>query len=257
MLLKNKNAVIYGAGGSLGGAMARAFAKEGANVFVSGRNMAPLEIVVKDILASGGKAEAAVVDALNEKAVKDYIDAITKKAGSVDISYNAIGVEAVQGIPLYEMKVEDFMDTLKIGMTSQLITSSAAAKHMIKNGSGVILFLSATPGGIAYPSTGGFGVLCNALEGFSRNLAAELGPKGVRVVGMRSAGSPDSAVFKNAVQDSPAIMEARLKEMVDDTMLKRLPLMREITNVAVFLASDLASGMTGTTANITCGTTMD
>ncbi|HMC87398.1 MAG TPA: SDR family oxidoreductase [Chitinophagaceae bacterium] len=257
MLLKNKNAVIYGAGGSLGGAMARAFAKEGANVFVSGRNMAPLEIVVKDILASGGKAEAAVVDALNEKAVNDYVDAITSKAGSVDISYNAIGVEAVQGIPLYEMKVEDFMDTLKIGMTSQLITSSAAAKHMIKNGSGVILFLSATPGGIAYPATGGFGVLCNALEGFSRNLAAELGPKGVRVVGMRSAGSPDSAVFKNAVQDRPAIMEPRLKEMIDDTMLKRLPLMREITNVAVFLASDLASGMTGTTANITCGTTMD
>jgi len=105
--------------------------------------------------------------------------------------------------------------------------------------------------------TGGFGVLCNAIEGFSRNLAAELGPAGVRVVCMRSGGSPDSKVFEEAKLKNPDVMKARLKEMENATMLKRLPLMQEITNVAIFLVSDMASGMTGTSANITCGTTAD
>jgi len=157
MLLKNRNAVIYGAGGSLGGAVARAFALEGANVFLAGRTMIPLEAVANDIIASGGHAVAAIVDALEEKAVKAYVDAIVKKAGSIDISFNAIGVEDVQGIPLYEMGIEDFMRPITIAMKSQLITASAAARHMIKNGKGVILFLTATPAGKAYPLTGGFG----------------------------------------------------------------------------------------------------
>jgi 3-oxoacyl-[acyl-carrier protein] reductase len=256
MLLKNKNAVIYGAGGSLGGAVARAFAAEGAHVFLAGRTMAPLETVAKDIIDNGGNAEASAVDALNEKEVKDYVDSIVQKTGSIDISFNAIAMADVQGIPLYEMTVEDFMRPLDIGMKSQLITASAAAKYMIKKGSGVILSLTATPAGKAYAMTGGFGVVCNAIEGFSRNLAAELGPKGVRVVCMRSAGSIDSAVFKNAMKEGN-LPAARIKEMMDDTMLKRLPLMREIASTAVFLVSDMASGMTGTTANITCGTTMD
>lgn len=256
MLLKNKNAVIYGAGGSLGGAVARAFAAEGAHVFLAGRTMATLEKVVKDITDSGGNARASVVDALNEKGVKDYVDSIVQKTGSIDISFSAIAMADVQGIPLCEMTVEDFIRQLDIGMKSQLITASAAAKYMIKKGSGVILSLTATPAGKAYAMTGGFGVVCNAIEGFSRNLAAELGPKGVRVVCMRSAGSIDSAVFKNAMEEGN-LPTARIKEMMEDTMLKRLPLMREIASTAVFLVSDMASGMTGTTANITCGTTMD
>jgi len=257
MLLKNKNALIYGAGGSLGGAVARAFAFEGAAVFLAGRTMAPLEAVAKDIIASGGLAETAIVDALDEKEVKDYVDAIAKKAGTIDISFNAIAMEDVQGIPLYEMAVEDFMRPITIGMKSQLITASAAAKHMIKNGAGVILSLTATPAGKAYALTGGFGPACSAIEAFSRNLAAELGPKGIRVVCMRSAGSPDSVVFKKAIAKERTLAKTIIKEIENDTMLKRLPLMSEIASVAVFLVSDMASGMTGTTANITCGTAMD
>lgn len=257
MLLKDKNAIIYGAAGSLGSAIAKGFAKEGARLFLAGRTLAPLEEIAKEITGNGGMAEISAVDALDEKAVKEYVDTIIQKHGHVDISFNSIATEAVQGIPLYEMATDDFMHPLRAIMQSQFITASAAAKHMIKQGSGVILFLTATPAGIAYPLTGGFGVLCNAIEGFSRNLAAELGPAGVRVVCMRSGGSPDSKVFKEAKLKNPDVMKARLKEMENATMLKRLPLMQEITNVAIFLASDMASGMTGTSANITCGTTVD
>src|SRR5260370_38025604 len=90
MLLKNKNAVIYGAGGAVGGAVARAFAREGAKVFLTGRNLGPVEKVAKEIIAAGGAAEAAQVDALDEQAVENHASAVAKKAGTVDISFNAI-----------------------------------------------------------------------------------------------------------------------------------------------------------------------
>lgn len=257
MLLKDKNAVVYGAAGSLGSAIAKAFAKEGARLFLSGRTAQSLEQLANEIMAAGGQASVACVDASDENAVKEYTNSIVEKHTTIDISFNAIATDVVQGVPLYEMEVDDFMRPLQVIMKSQLITAAAAANHMINQGSGVILFLTATPAGIAYPFTGGFGVLCNAIEGFSRNLAAELGTKGVRVACMRSGGSPDSRVFEEAKIKNPDLMKARLKEMEDHTMLKRLPLMNEVASVAVFLASDMARGMTGTSANITCGTTVD
>ncbi len=257
MLLKNKNAVIYGAGGSIGGAVARAFAREGATVFLAGRTPASLKAVAKDISAMGGRAETAIVDALDEKAVNKHLTGIIKKAGRIDISFNVIGLDDVQGIPLAEMSLEDFTRPIFISMRAQFITAKAAAKYMMKQGTGVILSLTATPSAKAYALTGGFGPACNAMEGFVRNLAAELGPSDIRVVCMRSAGSPDSAVFIKAMAEEKILAKSAIKDIADDTMLKRLPLMAEIASVATFLVSDMASGMTGTVANVTCGTTMD
>jgi 3-oxoacyl-[acyl-carrier protein] reductase len=255
MLLKNKNAVIYGAGGSIGGAVARAFAREGTKVFLAGRTHAPIEAVAKDIIASGGFAETAIVDALDEKAVDEYVDAIVKKAGTIDISFNAIALNDTQGTPIVEMLMDDFTRPVMIAMKTQFLTSKAAGRHMIKNGSGVILFITATPAGKAFPLVGGFGPACSAIEGFSRNLAAELGPHGIRVICLRSAGSPDSSVFIEAVKHQGTPAKTAIQNLVNDTMLRKLPLMAEIANVAAFMVSDQASGMTGTTVNVTCGTT--
>lgn len=259
MILTNKIAVIYGAGGSLGGAVARAFAREGARVFLAGRTQSSLDAVAKDILALGGKAETAIVDALDEKAVTDFTDAVVAKAGTIDISYNAIGWQDVQGIPIVDMSLSDFEQPIHAAMRTQFLTAKAVGKHMIKQKAGVILSVSATPAGKAYAFVGGFGPACSALEGFSRNLADELGPYGVRVVGIRSAGSPDSAVFLEALANENSGPEPynAIQGLIDDTMLKKLPLMAEIASTAVFLVSDMASGMTGTFANVTCGTTRD
>lgn len=259
MILTDKTAVIYGAGGSLGGAVARAFAREGARVFLAGRTQSSLDTVAKDILALGGKAETALVDALDEKAITDFTDAVVAKAGRIDISFNAIGLEDVQGIPIVEMSLKDFTQPIHVAMQTQFLTAKAAGKHMIKQKGGVILSISATPAGKAYAFVGGFGPACSALEGFSRNLADELGPYGIRVVGIRSAGSPDSAVFLKAMEEEVKGPEPynAIQALIDDTMLKKLPLMAEIASTAVFLVSDQASGMTGTFANVTCGTTRD
>lgn len=254
-MLQNKNAVIYGAGGSLGSTIAKAFAAAGTTVFLSGRTLASVQKVADEILAIGGKAHVAQVDAMDEDAVNNHISNIIQQAGTVDISFNLIDLQVVQNKPLVDIPVTDFVRPVTIAMQSHFITTTAAARIMMKQGSGVILSLTATPGGIGYPFTGGFAPACAALEGFSRNLAAELGIYGIRVVNIRSAGSPDSKVFADAIAADPNGMKVVLDKMENDTMLKKLPLMSDIANTAVFLASGLAGAITGVTVDVTCGTT--
>jgi 3-oxoacyl-[acyl-carrier protein] reductase len=255
MILQNKNAIIYGAGGSLGGAVAKALASAGARLFLTGRNLSAVQKVADEILASGGSAEAEQVDAMDEKAVNGHIAMAVKKAGKIDISFNLIDLKVVQNMPLVDMTVEDFVRPSAIAMRSHFLTATAAGKVMMKQGSGVILSLTATPGGIGYPFTAGFAPACAAMESFYRNLAAELGIYGVRAVNIRSGGSPDSKVFADAIAGNPEGMAVVLRTMEADTMLKQLPLMADIANTAVFLASDMAGKITGVTVDVTCGTT--
>src|SRR5687767_7039373 len=221
-MLQHKNAIIYGAGGSLGGAVAKAFAVAGAKVFLTGRTAGSLEKVANEILASGGSAEVAQVDALNEKAINSHLEQVLQQAGTVDISFNATGTSVVQNIPLTSMAMDDFIHPLTSMMQTRFLTAIAAGKIMMKQGSGVILSLTATPGGIGYPYTGGFAPACTAIETLAQNLASELGVYGVRVVNMRSGGSPDSGVFKQAIDQDPQGMELVLRKMKADTMLKKL-----------------------------------
>jgi 3-oxoacyl-[acyl-carrier protein] reductase len=253
MMLHDTNAIVYGAGGSLGGAVAKALAREGATVFVTGRTLATVERLAADITANGGKAEAAAVDALDTGAVDRYLSQLKRRGLSLDVSFDAIGLEDLQGTALIDMQLEDFMRPVRIAMQTQFITCTAAARIMKEQRSGVILSLTATPGGIGYPQVGGFGPACCAIESFSRNLAAEIGPFAVRVVNIRSAGSPDSRVFQEALDTKDG--EAFLEKIKDDTMLKDLPAMDDIANVATFLASSLAAKITGVTVDVTCGTT--
>ena len=255
MLLQNKNAVIYGGGISLAGAVARTMAREGANIFLAGRNAASLIKVKNDIIQAGGKAEVAELDAMDEGAVNQHLTAVAKAGGSVDIAFNLIGINNIQNIPLAEMHLHDFVAPVNDSMITHFLTATAAARIMIRQRSGVILSLTATPGGVAYPLTGGFGVACCAIEGFSRNLASEVGPHGVRVVNIRSAGSPDSRPFVEAIVNMPDQVKPVLQKMENDTMLKKLPLMEDIANVAVFLSSPLSAKITGVTIDVTVGTT--
>ena len=255
MLLQNKNAIIYGAGGSLGGAIAKALAGAGARVFLTGRHLDSVQRTADEIHAAGGVAESAEVDAFDEMAINSHLQKILQKAGTVDISFNAVGVDVVQNIPLLEIGVDDFVGPITLTMRTRYLTAKAAGKAMMQQGSGVILSLTATPGGIGYPYTGGFAPACCAMESFSRNLASELGIYGVRVVNIRSGGSPDSKVFKEAIDRNPKEMEPILRTMKEDTMLKKMPLMADIADAAVFLASDMAGKITGVTLDVTCGTT--
>lgn len=255
MLLQNKNAVIYGAGGSLGGAVARALARAGARVFLTGKKLSSLQTLEQEILTSGGKAEAFEVDAMDEQAINNHLAGIISRNYTVDISFNAIGWQDTQDIPLVEMTLADFIRPVTIAMHTQFLTATAAARQMIKQMSGVILSLTATPGGIGYPKVGGFGPACCAVESFSRDLASEVGVHGVRVINIRSAGSPDSRPFVEALRNGGDEVKGFITKLEEDTMLKKLPLMADIANVATFLASDSAGKITGVTIDVTSGAT--
>src|SRR5262252_3413953 len=105
MLLEHKNALIYGAGGDVGSAVARAFAREGARLFLSGRTLGKVEAVAADIIGGGGVAEAAQVDAVDEQAVEKYVAAVVARAGAIDISFVAISIahELPNRAPLLEL----------------------------------------------------------------------------------------------------------------------------------------------------------
>jgi 3-oxoacyl-[acyl-carrier protein] reductase len=263
MLLEDKRAVIYGGGGAVGGAVARAFAREGAHVFLAGRTLAPLEEVAEEIRSAGGVAETAQVDALDETAVEKHADAVAEKAGGIDVSFNAIMNDDVQGTPLAEMPFEHFARPITKPMKNQFLTARAVARHMAKQGSGVILTIT---GGDreAVPDLGGTLVTWAAIEAQCRQWACELGPQGVRVVWLRTTGIPETIPDTgDAVGDlgtgygEGMTREEVIAGMREETMLKRLPTLAELGNAATFIASDQASAMTATFANITCGSFLD
>jgi 3-oxoacyl-[acyl-carrier protein] reductase len=269
MLLERKNAVVYGAGGAIGSAVARAFAREGANVFLAGRTLARLDRVARRIRAGGGVAEAAQLDALDERAVNAHAEAVVRKAGRLDVSFNAIGIRGdLQGTPVVEMTTESFAVPIVFGTTTCFVTARAAARQMLERKSGTILMLTASASRLSGPFMGGFGVACAAIEAFSRSLAGELGPHNVRVLCLRSEGIPETWAdeFETGVVGNwdPTGDPRKLRTRAEfqaflegKTLLRRLPTLAELANVAAFVASDRASAMTATVANLTCGGVVD
>lgn len=187
-LLQGKAAIVYGGGGGIGTGVARTFAREGARVFLAGRTRKALEAVARDIISDGGSAKVAVVDALDEQAVDDHLRDVASEAGSVDVSFNLISRGDMQGTPLVEMKADDLLRAVVNGLRSNFLTARAAGRRMIEQGSGVILHLNSASGAAAMPGMGSTGPADAATEAFMRYLAAELGPHGIRVCGIWTAG---------------------------------------------------------------------
>ena len=254
MLAQDKSVVVYGAAGHIGSAVARAFAREGARVFLSGRTLAGVQPVAQSIVAEGGRATAAQVDALDGAQIARHLDDVMQHTGRIDVSFNAVWIRGdLQGTPLLEMPVDDFVLPVLTGARTHFLTATAAARHMVKARCGVILTLSASTVGLSgrdrvFHRTGGFGSACAAIEDLSRALAGELGPSGVRVVCLRSNAVPE------AWASFPPDVRARME---DGAALGRLPTLREVADAAVIMASERASAMTGTIANLTCGSIMD
>jgi NAD(P)-dependent dehydrogenase (short-subunit alcohol dehydrogenase family) len=261
MMLKDKVAVIYGAGGAVGGAVARAFASEGANLFLTGRLPAPVEAVARDIVSAGGYAEAAKVDALDEQAVDKHLQSVIDNAGRVDISFNAVGIPdtKIVGVSLIELEVEQFSLPITAYATSYFLTARLAARRMVANKSGVIMTVTALPSRMGTPLNGGYGPAQAAKEALTRELSAELAPQGIRVVGLRPHGIPETDSLKEVFDvKSPGMTWEQWQELLASrTHARRLMTLEETANVAVFLASDKASGMTGTTVNLSMGSLDD
>ena len=259
LMLENRSAVIYGAGGAIGGAVTRAFADAGARVYLAGRSMARLEKVASDIGDAAGLSE---VDACDERAVAEHADAVAADAGGIDVALNAVAFPFVHGVPFLEMAVEDVMHPIDAFLRTNLITAHAVARHMTARGSGTILTLSTAASRFVFPGTLGYGTTGTLVEVVSERLAVELGPSGVRVVCLRphaiadgpAHGSFAGAVFASRAAAAGLSVEQWLERFAKDTtVMGQFPTVAEIADAAVFLASDRARAITGTVIDLTYG----
>lgn len=265
MLLQDKVVIVHGGGGAIGGACARAFAQEGARVFLTGRTAAPLRRVAEEIRDAGGRASFDILDVLDTAATRRHADGIATQAGGIDVSLNAVGIFHVQGTPFLDLPLDDYLHPVDAYTRANFSTAQAAARHMMRKGGGVLLTLS-TPG--ARLSGAGFlgnGVASAAVEAFSRLLAGELGGYGIRVVCLRPDAIPEAVatshsgkVFAAAAGDLGVSIDAMLAERAATaTLLKRLPTLAQVAGFAAFAASDRAGAMTGAIANLSCGSLVD
>jgi NAD(P)-dependent dehydrogenase (short-subunit alcohol dehydrogenase family) len=262
MMLENKVAVIYGAGGAIGSAVARAFAREGARLFLTGRDRTSVEAVARDVSATVGSVETAEVDALDEQAVDRHLQSVIDKAGRVDISFNAIGIPNPKvRVPLVELDVEQFSLPIATYTRSYFLTARLAARRMVANKSGVIMTVTAIISRTGIPLVGGGGPAMAAVEALTRELSAELASQGIRVVGLRPQGIPETGRIKKSFElyatASGMTWEQFHELLASRTHTRRLSTLAEMANMAVFMASDQASGMTGTTVNLSMGTLDD
>jgi 3-oxoacyl-[acyl-carrier protein] reductase len=263
-ILKGKHAVVFGAGGSVGAAVAREFAAEGAEVFLAGRTQSHLEAVTNQITRDGGHAHTQVIDALDDLAVNEYIDGIVKQAGSIDIVFNAVGPLASEygnGKNAVDLPIEEFMVPLGTVVKSHFITARAAARHMVKQHSGVIIFLTGSPARGHIEGATAIGTAFGAIESLTENLAVELGPSGVRVVCLRTTANVDT----RTIQQTMDILASKMN-VTKDQAIERIASLNflkvpantsDTAKAAAFLASDRARMMTGTVVNSTAGAALD
>ena len=250
MLLPEKTAIVYGGGGSIGGAVARAFAREAARVYLVGRSQAKLDRVAEEIRSAGGAVETAQLDALDPEAVDRHAATVAAEAGGIDISFNLITHGDVQGTPMAEMDVEDYLRPVETAVRTTFITARAAARHMIPQGSGVILFFGGEGDPPRGAALGGLLTAFHAMEAMRRQLGTELGPHGIRTVTLRTGGVPESiADEQERARIAPAIEESAL--------VGRAATLEDVANVATFVASDQARTMTAATVNVSAGALLD
>jgi 3-oxoacyl-[acyl-carrier protein] reductase len=250
MLLEGRTAVIYGGGGAIGEAVARAFGREGATVHLAGRTAATLDAVADDIRAAGGSAETAVVDALDERAVDAHADEVAARR-RIDISFNLISHNAVHGTPMHEMALDDFAGEIATMVRTSFLTWRAAARHMVPHRAGVILAFGGSGDPVRDYYIGGTQVAFEAIEQMRRQLSAELGRHGIRVVTLRTGGVPET--LPEGIENREAIIET----MEGPTMLGRTATLEDVGNVAAFVASDGARTLTAAAVNISCGPLVD
>jgi NAD(P)-dependent dehydrogenase (short-subunit alcohol dehydrogenase family) len=255
-LLPDKNAIIYGAGGGIGRGVAITFAREGARVFLVGRTRESLEETAHDVAAAGGEAHVATLDVLDEPAVEAHAADVVSRFAGIDVSFNLVSRGDVQGQPLLGIATADLVRPVTNGVLAHAVTARAAARHMAARGSGVVLYLtSGSSAGLA-PMMGGTGPADAATEAFMRYLAAEVGPSGVRVVGLWTAGVVETLTSAKIAEVGGANAppaEAAIEMIASAAMLRRAPRLDDVADTAAFLASDRAKGITATIVNVTSG----
>jgi NAD(P)-dependent dehydrogenase (short-subunit alcohol dehydrogenase family) len=262
--LEGKVAVMFGAGGQVGTAVARELAAQGARLFLSGRTASRVRAAADAISAAGQTTAAVELDALDEEAVNRHVDEVVETAGRIDIVFNAMGPQPTEygnGTSTMDLPIEEFMLPITSVVPSAFITARAAARHMVDAGSGVLIFLSGTPSRGVAPNTSAIGAAFGAVESLTRSLAVELGPLGVRVVCVRTMGMAETRTMQQTYEMAATAMGVPKENMAEivtsKALLRRSPSLVDTAKLISFLASDEAGSITGAIVNSSAGQVLD
>jgi NAD(P)-dependent dehydrogenase (short-subunit alcohol dehydrogenase family) len=254
MMLHNKNALILGASGAVGSAVARRLTADGAHVFLAGRTESALESLAAELHAPWER-----VDGTDEAAVTAWVNRVARQGHGIDVMFNAIGprpIDADYATSSIAISYERFALPLNLIAGSQFLTARAAARHMVPRGRGAIVFLSASLTGQFIPYMSGITAACGAVEALSRTLATEFGPAGVRVNCVRAGGMPETRTIAETMANMAATMGVQTDEAARPTtsnVLRRSLRVEETAAAVAWVASDLASGVAGQVVNVCAG----
>lgn len=244
MKLKDKVAIITGSTSGIGRAAAILFAQEGARVVVAGRRSEAGQTTVKEIQGNGGDALFIKTDVSETEQVKHLVEKTIAIYGKIDVLFNNAGINPESArIPLADCSVEDWDNLMAINVKGTFLTCKYAIPQMIKNGGGVIINTSSQLAFIAIKGRGIYAASKGAVSMLTKALAIDYGDNHIRV----NCICPGLVETEMA---TPIIQEARRDEKVWQRLIEKYPLGRlgtpeDIANVALFLASDESSWMTG------------
>lgn len=265
MLLKGKVAVIFGGSGAIGTAIAKVFIREGARVYLCARDFNKLQNIATKLHQLGGVVHTVNVDVLDSQSINNTVTQIAQDTGGLDLVINATSFIHNQGKEILELNLDEFVGGINPFLTAQFNISKAVVPYMGGDRGGTIISIVAPSARMAIPGHLGHIVGCAGVEAFIKALASELGPKNIRVLGVRShaivdaiqAGSYTRELFESKAQAMGLSIGQWLEGAAQGTMLKRLPTLSQVAETVAFLASEHANSMTATVVNMTAGAIVD
>lgn len=265
MLLKGKVAVIFGGSGAIGTAIAKVFIREGARVYLCARDLNKLQNIAAQLHQLGSVVHTASVDVLDSHSINNTVAQISQETGGLDLVINATSFIHNQGKEILELNLDEFVGGIHPFLTAQFNISKAVVPFMNSDRGGTMISIVAPSARMAIPGHLGHIVGCAGIEAFIKALASELGPKNIRVLGVRShaivdavqAGSYTRGLFESKAQAMGLSIGQWLEGAAQGTMLKRLPTLSQVAETVAFLSSEHANSMTATVVNMTAGAIVD
>lgn len=234
--LDGRTAMVTGAGGGIGAAVARALADAGAHVLVTDVDHEAASDVVRAVESRGGRADAAALDVRDEGAVGDAVTRAASVTGTLDILVNNAGVVAPAMAP--DLELDAFRRVLDVHLIGSWLCSRAALRHLPEDGTGRIINVTSAAGLVGTIGQANYGAAKAGIIGLTKSLARELARRPATV----NAVAPLAA--------TPMTATVRNNEKLNERNLARVPMGRwaepdEVAGAFVFLASDAASYVTG------------
>ncbi|SHG73689.1 Enoyl-[acyl-carrier-protein] reductase [NADH] [Chryseolinea serpens] len=259
--LKDKVAVVFAASGEIAGAVARAFSQHGAKVYVTARNHDAVKALAKEINATGGRAEAAKVDALNETEIDNFLKKVIAADGKLDVVFNGIGLTYAEmgGRPPTTLATfQHFMAPMEKICGSQFLTSRAAARYMMQTQSeGTILLLTASLSRSKIPNLAGITAASAATEGLTRVMAAEWGGEGIKVMCICANALMETKRISGGIDDTAQQYGVPREQVVAQykafDIMKTSPTLKQLGETAAFLASETGVAFNSHIVDVDCG----